>query len=377
MILPVREEMLQKAVSIDSNQDYVGDQNFIEDVYSAFEQEWNEFGEADYEYDYDEDEWSWQDKRYSVATRHREASRIIGTEIMDNRDEELGEIEDLIVEATTGHLAYAIVDAEDLLEDLDLDSEQVAIPWMGLDVRGENYVLTQDRHALRDLTYDFDARGVRGLESARFARRAHRVVDVRPFWHDVQQQQRTEMGRRMEMRDRQQRYDRGWRSDREMARRGDRYWREEDRGRGMDTRYGEDRSRYADRGRYGDRADRRGRQSDMDWYRPVRGEVPEGERVTIQGKVQNVWTHTAGRLNELVLQVQTQDGETIMVQAGPDWFARQENVEFKKGDQITITGRRIDRQDQGKVVVAGSVRAGGQTLQLRDDQMRPEWVTRR
>ena len=67
---------------------------------------------------------------------------------------------------------------------------------------------------------------------------------------------------------------------------------------------------------------------------------------------------------------------TIEGQLGPEsWLARH-NFMLAPGDQVTITGSRINRLRQS-FLIAGKVQKGNQVLLLRDDNGRPLWTRSR
>jgi hypothetical protein len=63
---------------------------------------------------------------------------------------------------------------------------------------------------------------------------------------------------------------------------------------------------------------------------------------------------------------------TIPVRLGPSGFLKQHQVKLKEGEEITVTGYRVDASD-GDVLVAGELSSGGRTVRLRDRQGRPLW----
>ncbi len=64
--------------------------------------------------------------------------------------------------------------------------------------------------------------------------------------------------------------------------------------------------------------------------------------------------------------------ETLLVHLGPAEFLAQQNFAPKVGDTLTITGSKLTT-GQGTVLLAQTIKAGGQTITLRNDQGRPLW----
>ena len=99
---------------------------------------------------------------------------------------------------------------------------------------------------------------------------------------------------------------------------------------------------------------------------------------TIQGTVQSVGTFkpegaTAGFAGGLRLRVKTSDGNLVTVYAGPTSSAEKNNFFVKSGDQITITGSE-SKIGPRTVIVASELKKGSQTLQLRDKSGKPLWT---
>lgn len=99
---------------------------------------------------------------------------------------------------------------------------------------------------------------------------------------------------------------------------------------------------------------------------------------TIQGTVQSVGAFkpegaTAGFTKGLRLRVKTSDGNIVTVHAGPTSFAEQHNFTVRPGDQITIMGSE-SKSGNRTVIVASELRKGNQTLELRDKSGKPLWA---
>jgi hypothetical protein len=81
------------------------------------------------------------------------------------------------------------------------------------------------------------------------------------------------------------------------------------------------------------------------------------------------------RLSRVHLLLRT-GGSMIEVQLGPEsWLARH-HFTLAPGDQVTITGSRINRLRQS-FLIAAKVQKGTQVLLLRDDNGRPLWTRSR
>jgi hypothetical protein len=65
-------------------------------------------------------------------------------------------------------------------------------------------------------------------------------------------------------------------------------------------------------------------------------------------------------------------GETVIVHLGPESWLAQHNFNLAPGDQVTVTGSRIN-QPRRTFLIAKEVKKGGQVLWLRDENGRPLW----
>jgi hypothetical protein len=68
--------------------------------------------------------------------------------------------------------------------------------------------------------------------------------------------------------------------------------------------------------------------------------------------------------------------ETLPVHLGPELYLEQQGVKLAKGDQIEVTGSRVDVNGK-PAIIAQQVRRGDQVLALRDEAGFPLWRGRR
>lgn len=97
---------------------------------------------------------------------------------------------------------------------------------------------------------------------------------------------------------------------------------------------------------------------------------------TIQGELLSVGSFrpAAGADEGIRLRIRTSDG-IATVYAGPTWFARERNFDLDRGDDVTVVGSEAT-VDNRQVILAQTLRVDGQTLQLRDEQGKPQWQDR-
>jgi hypothetical protein len=65
-------------------------------------------------------------------------------------------------------------------------------------------------------------------------------------------------------------------------------------------------------------------------------------------------------------------GETVPVHLGPVWFMKKQKCEVAPGDEIEVTGSRVE-SDGKPVIMASEVKKGDKTLKLRDEKGVPVW----
>ncbi len=71
------------------------------------------------------------------------------------------------------------------------------------------------------------------------------------------------------------------------------------------------------------------------------------------------------------LKVKTKS-ETIAVHLGPSWYLDNQEIQFKEGDEITITGSKINYQN-APAIIAVEIVKGDDVLLLRDKTGFPVW----
>lgn len=124
---------------------------------------------------------------------------------------------------------------------------------------------------------------------------------------------------------------------------------------------------YAGRGRGpGDGTGRHARQMDR---------IYDANTVeTIQGEVTAVDTRTGshGGYQGIHLMLKT-ESETVPVHLGPEWYMKDQPLQVKVGDQITVKGSRVTYEEK-PAVIAAEVTRGSEILKLRASDGRPNWA---
>jgi len=108
----------------------------------------------------------------------RRVSEILDKPIHNSKDERIGEVEDILIDTNEGHLAYAIIDIEDGL--IDLDPEVASIPWPALRDRGEHMQYSMGNETLGHLAYEKSS--MDRLEDREFASQCAQKTGTDPYW---------------------------------------------------------------------------------------------------------------------------------------------------------------------------------------------------
>jgi sporulation protein YlmC with PRC-barrel domain len=97
---------------------------------------------------------------------------------------------------------------------------------------------------------------------------------------------------------------------------------------------------------------------------------------TIEGTVKSVGTFTPERdaAAGLELKIETMDGDTLTIQAGPQSHYLAQDIRFNEGDRITVIGSKTRPGLSLKsVIMASEIKKGDDTLRLRDERGTPLW----
>jgi sporulation protein YlmC with PRC-barrel domain len=95
---------------------------------------------------------------------------------------------------------------------------------------------------------------------------------------------------------------------------------------------------------------------------------------TFRGTIENVGTYplTGMAGQGVLLNIRTQDGRTLSVQAGPRPYVEKQHFTFRQGDEVTITGSPVMVAGQN-VIVASQIKLGDKTLNLLTKEGKPLW----
>lgn len=108
------------------------------------------------------------------------ASSVIGLTVINADGEQLGRIDDLVLDMGSGRIAYAIMTSADLLEGGE-KLFAVPIQSMTLDVAQETFILEADKSKLADAP-GFDRDHFPAMGDRRWGARIHAYYGEKPYW---------------------------------------------------------------------------------------------------------------------------------------------------------------------------------------------------
>jgi sporulation protein YlmC with PRC-barrel domain len=108
------------------------------------------------------------------------ASSIIGTSVVDPKDESLGDIKEIVIDPRSGRVAYAVVSFGGFL---GMGEKLFAIPFSSFNYQldGNKYVLNVSRDRLKEAP-GFDADHWPSMADEKWNRDMHTYYDRTPFW---------------------------------------------------------------------------------------------------------------------------------------------------------------------------------------------------
>lgn len=105
------------------------------------------------------------------------ASKVEGTEIYDRNHEHIGQVSKVMIDKTSGRVAYAVVEIGGFL---GLGSQLRALPWSILkyDTSDDGYVVNADKDLLKKTPEYSEA----NLGSRDWGERIHNYFGTPPYW---------------------------------------------------------------------------------------------------------------------------------------------------------------------------------------------------
>jgi hypothetical protein len=108
------------------------------------------------------------------------AKKVAGTEVKNHAGEDLGRIEDLMIDKLSGHVVYGVLSFGGIL---GLGAKHFALPWEALHYEPEHaaYVIDIEPELLRRAP-GFDANDPPDMSDRRWGQQIHDYYGYRPYW---------------------------------------------------------------------------------------------------------------------------------------------------------------------------------------------------
>lgn len=112
--------------------------------------------------------------------RTMSASTMIGDKVMNAQGEHLGNMKELMIDVTTGRVAYAVLDFGGFM---GIGDKFFAVPWQAFTVDEENHrmVLNVDKKTLENAE-GFDKNNWPDTTNPEWGRRIHKHYGYTPYW---------------------------------------------------------------------------------------------------------------------------------------------------------------------------------------------------
>jgi len=245
----------------------------------------------------------------SMNVRNRRVSKLTGMSVRNPQNEDIGDIEDFVIDVPNGHVAYTIVSFGGFW---GIGEKYAAVPTAAIDLHPPRGFarLDADRQTLESIA--FDPGNWPDLSNRDYAQRLHETFKQEPYWTTF-----------------------GYVAPGQQQAASQRAWGAQ--------------SEYMKNFNPDQITTIKGMVQSVGTFEPARG-VSEGLR----------------------LRIKTTEGKTVTAHAGPMWYARQQNFYLKPGDEVTVTGSNT-KIGWRSVIVATEIQKGSETLRLRSKTGEPLW----
>ena len=108
---------------------------------------------------------------------------INGDSVKNTAGENLGKIEELVIDVNSGRVAYAVLSFGGILK---MGNKLFAIPWEALqmDAQNKQFILNVDKGRLENAT-GFDKDKWPDMADTRFGQTIYQHYGYKPYWEDV------------------------------------------------------------------------------------------------------------------------------------------------------------------------------------------------
>lgn len=289
-------------------------------------------------------------------------SKLLGTAIHNLQDEDLGKLDNVMIDVHHGKVAYGIVAMRHGF--LGLDRDFVAVPWSALDWTAQAGIarLDADRDTLLALAFEGD--NFPNLEDLQYSRQLHERFGVTPYWEG--QALGFLPGEKKEN---------GKLPSSEMT---------SPNSGSVPPNSGTvppDSGMMAPNAAPNSGAPRMIHNKDCPGHKhkdkdasAYRYNYNPNAVQTFHGTISRVTTHRIGDtdMQHVRLTVRADSGQTVFVDVGPRSFVDRQNINFREGDSVMVTGSLVKTSGRD-VYVASQIQTPNRTLNLRTREGAPLW----
>jgi sporulation protein YlmC with PRC-barrel domain len=117
---------------------------------------------------------------FRMATRWEKASALMGRKVINNANENLGKIEDIVIDSNSGRILYGVLSFGGFL---GMGDKLFAIPWSSLQLNSGDQatVLNVDKDRLKNAP-GFDKKNWPNFADEQFATATYKHYEVTPYW---------------------------------------------------------------------------------------------------------------------------------------------------------------------------------------------------
>jgi sporulation protein YlmC with PRC-barrel domain len=119
-------------------------------------------------------------QQHSVMPRIMAASAMLGYSVQNSAGENLGKLDEVMIDIVSGRIAYAVLSFGGFL---GMGNKLFAIPWsaLSLDIEGKRYILDVDKKLLKEAP-GFDRDDWPDMADPRWGLQIHEHYGIRPYW---------------------------------------------------------------------------------------------------------------------------------------------------------------------------------------------------
>ena len=270
---------------------------------------------------------------------HLRLSRLMGISVRNRQDENLGRLDNVVIDVHQGKLGYGIVAIRNGF--LGLNKDFVAVPWPALDLSSQPGIAKLDAGKETLMAIAFDKKSFPNLEDPQYSHQLYERFHAMPYGEGQnlgfvpgEENRSINPPSSSEMKAPHSEMTAPNVAPNPAAKEG------------MTTHH-------------------MGKHALS--YNPNAVE-------TIHGTVKSVGTYRIERtsVRGVLLNVRTDDGRILRVQAGPRPFLDGQKISFRAGEPVTITGSMV-KAGRHDIVLTSQIKTADRTLDLRAPDGKPLW----